>query len=333
MTILEDKVRVLDPVLRAIEEKHGKGAIMKLGDIPDREVDVIPTGFISLDKALGIGGLPKGRIVEIFGPESSGKTTLALHAVASAQASDGLAAFVDSEHALDPVYATALGVDIDNLFISQPDNGEQALDITENLVRSGVVDIIVIDSVAALVPKEELEGDMEDKQIGLQARMMSKAMRKIVGVINGSGTCVVFINQLREKVGVVYGNPEVTTGGKALKFYTSMRIDIRKRQALRTKGATGDIYGNITHFKIIKNKLAPPFKEVFLNILYGRGISKEDDLLDQGVLTDVLDKAGNWFIYKNNKIANGKANAIRALIDDPDLYDTIKADVLKAMKE
>jgi len=331
MTILEDKVRVLDPVLRAIEEKHGKGSIMKLGEIPDREVDVIPTGFISLDKALGIGGLPKGRIVEIFGPESSGKTTLALHAVASAQASDGLAAFVDSEHALDPVYATALGVDIDNLFISQPDNGEQALDITENLVRSGVVDIIVIDSVAALVPKEELEGDMEDRQIGLQARMMSKAMRKIVGVINGSGTCVVFINQLREKIGVMFGSPEVTTGGKALKFYTSMRIDIRKRGAIKT--ADGDIFGNITNFKIVKNKLAPPFKEVELSLLYGHGISKEDDLLEQGELLKVLGRAGAWYTYGDVKVGNGKTKSVKALIDDPELYNTIKADVLKAMKE
>jgi len=299
-----EKQKALEQVLAQIEKNYGKGAIMKLGDSAgDRTVEVIPTGCLSLDLALGIGGVPRGRILEIYGPESSGKTTVALHVIAETQKLGGIAAFIDAEHALDPTYARNLGVDLENLYVSQPDTGEQALDITDNLVRSGAIDLIVIDSVAALTPKAEIEGDMGDSHIGLQARLMSQALRKLTGITNKSKSCVLFINQLREKVGVMFGSPEITPGGKALKFYASIRIDVRKADVL--KDSEGMI-GNHTKAKVVKNKLAPPFKTAEFDIMYGKGISQEGCLIDLGVEFDVLEKSGSWYSYKGDKLAQGR---------------------------
>jgi len=299
-----EKQKALESVLAQIEKNYGKGAIMKLGDsAADKNVDVIPTGCLTLDLALGIGGVPRGRILEVYGPESSGKTTVALHIIAETQKLGGIAAFIDAEHALDPSYARNLGVDLENLYVSQPDTGEQALDITDNLVRSGAIDLIVIDSVAALTPKAEIEGDMGDSHIGLQARLMSQALRKLTGITNKSKTCVLFINQLREKVGVMFGSPEITPGGKALKFYASVRIDIRKSDVL--KDSEGMI-GNHTKAKVVKNKLAPPFKVAEFDILYGKGISQEGCLIDLGVEFSILEKSGSWYSFNGDKLAQGR---------------------------
>ena len=309
---------------------YGKGAIMKLGDeAGNTDIEVIPTGCLSLDLALGIGGLPRGRMIEIYGPESSGKTTVALHAVAEAQKLGGIAAFIDAEHALDPVYAKALGVNLDDLYVSQPDTGEQALDIVDHLVRSSAVDIIVVDSVAALTPKAEIEGDMGDSHVGLQARLMSQALRKLTAIVNKSKTCVVFINQLREKVGVMFGNPEVTPGGKALKFYASIRIDVRKTDILKdTEGAAG----NRTRAKVVKNKLAPPFRQAEFDIMYGEGISQEGCLIDLGVQYDILGKSGAWYSYEGSKIANGKEKMRQFLKDNAELAKEIEMKIRAAAK-
>ena len=326
----EEKRKALDAVLAQIEKAYGKGAIMKLGeDAGNTDIEVIPTGCLSLDLALGIGGLPRGRMVEIYGPESSGKTTVALHAVAEAQKLGGVAAFVDAEHALDPVYAKALGVNLDELYVSQPDTGEQALDIVDHLVRSSAVDIIVVDSVAALTPKAEIEGDMGDSHVGLQARLMSQALRKLTAIVNKSKTCVVFINQLREKVGVMFGNPEVTPGGKALKFYASIRIDVRKTDILKdTEGAAG----NRTRAKVVKNKLAPPFRQAEFDIMYGEGISQEGCLIDLGVQYDILGKSGAWYSYEGSKIANGKEKMRQFLKDNAELAKEIEMKIRAAAK-
>lgn len=326
----DERKRALEVALGKIEKDFGKGSVMRLGDQADRmQVEVIPTGCLNLDFALGVGGLPKGRIIEIYGPESSGKTTLALHAVAQAQKAGGTAAFIDAEHALDPVYAKKLGVDIDELYVSQPDNGEQALDICEALVRSGAIDIVVIDSVAALVPKAEIEGDMGDSHVGLQARLMSQALRKLAGVISKTNAIAIFINQLREKVGVMFGNPEVTPGGKALKFYASIRIDVRKTDILKdTEGAAG----NRTRAKVVKNKLAPPFRQAEFDIMYGEGISQEGCLIDLGVQYDVLGKSGAWYSYEGNKIANGKEKMRQFLKDNEELAKEIESKIRAAAK-
>ena len=325
-----EKQRALDQVLAQIEKHYGKGAIMKLGDAAgNTDIDVIPTGCLSLDIALGIGGIPRGRIVEIYGPESSGKTTVALHCIAQIQKMGGIAAFVDAEHALDPVYAKKLGVDLDNLYVSQPDTGEQALDITDSLVRSGAVDLIVIDSVAALTPKAEIEGDMGDAHVGLQARLMSQALRKLTGIINKSHACVIFINQLREKVGVMFGNPETTPGGKALKFYASVRIDVRKADAL--KDSEG-IMGNKTRAKIVKNKLAPPFKTAEFDILYGEGISQEGCIIDLGCNCNVIGKSGSWFSYEGEKVAQGRERMRDWLKANPDKAKEIEEKIRAAYK-
>ncbi len=319
---MEDKRKALEQVLSQIEKQYGKGAIMKLGeDVKDMTVEVIPTGCLSLDIALGIGGVPRGRIIEIYGPESSGKTTVALHIIAQTQKLGGIAAFIDAEHALDPIYASNLGVDLDNLYVSQPDTGEQALDITDSLVRSGAVDLIVIDSVAALTPKAEIEGDMGDSHVGLQARLMSQALRKLTAITNKSKTCVVFINQLREKVGVMFGNPETTPGGKALKFYASVRLDIRKSDALKDSDG---IIGNRTKAKVVKNKLAPPFKTAEFDIIYGKGISQAGCLIDLGVERDIIGKSGSWYIYNGEKFANGKEKARDYLVNNPELATEIE---------
>ena len=313
----EEKKKALDAVLAQIEKSYGKGAIMKLGaNAGNVDIEVIPTGCLALDLALGIGGLPRGRMVEIYGPESSGKTTVALHAVASAQKMGGIAAFVDAEHALDPTYAKALGVDLDELYVSQPDTGEQALDIVDSLVRSSAVDIIVVDSVAALTPKAEIEGDMGDSHVGLQARLMSQALRNLTAIVNKSKTCVVFINQLREKVGVMFGNPEVTPGGKALKFYASIRIDVRKTDILKDSDGAA---GNRTRAKVVKNKLAPPFRQAEFDIMYGEGVSQEGCVIDLGIQYDVIQKSGAWFSYQGNKVANGKEKMRQFLKDNPEL--------------
>ena len=326
----EEKLKALDAVLTQIEKAYGKGAIMKLGEqAGNTDIEVIPTGCLSLDLALGIGGLPRGRMIEIYGPESSGKTTVALHAVAEAQKLGGIAAFIDAEHALDPVYAKALGVNLDELYVSQPDTGEQALDIVDHLVRSSAVDIIVVDSVAALTPKAEIEGDMGDSHVGLQARLMSQALRKLTAIVNKSKTCVVFINQLREKVGVMFGNPEVTPGGKALKFYASIRIDVRKTDILKdTEGAAG----NRTRAKVVKNKLAPPFRQAEFDIMYGEGISQEGCLIDLGVQYDILGKSGAWYSYEGNKIANGKEKMRQFLKDNEELAKEIEMKIRAAAK-
>lgn len=326
----EEKLKALDAVLAQIEKAYGKGAIMKLGESAgNTDIEVIPSGCLSLDLALGIGGFPRGRMIEIYGPESSGKTTVALHAVAEAQKLGGIAAFVDAEHALDPVYAKKLGVNLDDLYVSQPDTGEQALDIVDALVRSSAVDIIVVDSVAALTPKAEIEGDMGESHVGLQARLMSQALRKLTAIVNKSKTCVVFINQLREKVGVMFGNPEVTPGGKALKFYASIRIDVRKTDILKdTEGAAG----NRTRAKVVKNKLAPPFRQAEFDIMYGEGISQEGCLIDLGIQYDVIKKSGAWFSYNDQKVANGREKMRQFLKDNPELAKEIEEKIRAAAK-
>ncbi len=318
----EDKKKALEAALSQIEKNYGKGSVMKLGD-PDNivEIESVSTGSIGLDVALGIGGLPRGRIIEIYGPESSGKTTLALHTVAEAQKTGGICGFIDAEHALDPSYARKLGVDIEDLLISQPDNGEQALEIADTLVRSGAVDVLVIDSVAALTPRAELEGDMGDSLPGLQARLMSQALRKLTGSISRSNTMVIFINQIRMKIGVMFGSPETTTGGNALKFYSSCRLDIRRIGALKDRD---EVIGNLTRVKVVKNKVAPPFRVVEFDILYGEGISKTGELIDLGVKGDIVEKSGSWYSYGSQRIGQGKENARKFLIDNPDLADEIE---------
>ena len=316
-----DRDKALDVALAQIDKQHGKGAVMRLGDRVSAPIEVIPTGSIALDVALGIGGLPRGRVVEIYGPESSGKTSLALHAVANAQARGGVAAFIDAEHALDPEYARALGVDTDALLVSQPDNGEQALEIADMLIRSGALDIIVIDSVAALVPRAEIDGEMGDNHVGLQARLMSQALRKIAGALNNSGTTAIFINQLREKIGVMFGSPETTTGGKALKFYASVRLDVRRIETL--KDGT-DAVGNRTRVKVVKNKVAPPFKQAEFDIVYGEGISREGSLIDVGVEQGLIKKSGAWYTYESDQLGQGKENVRNFLRDNPDLADEIE---------
>ena len=321
----EDKLRALDTALSSIERNFGKGAVMKLGDpAAAMQVETIPTGSLSLDIALGMGGVPKGRIVEIYGPESSGKTTVALHMVAEVQKRGGIAGFIDAEHALDPVYARNIGVDIDELYISQPDNGEQALEITETLVRSGAVDIIIVDSVAALVPKAEIDGDMGDSHVGLQARLMSQALRKLTAVISKTNCIVIFINQLREKVGVMFGNPETTTGGRALKFYSSIRMDVRRVESMK---ANGEVVGNRTRVKVVKNKIAPPFREAEFDIMFGKGISKVGDILDLAVTCNVVQKSGAWFAYEGEKIGQGRENAKIFLSEHLDILEVIDAKV------
>lgn len=328
---MADKEKALETALQQIEKKYGKGAIMRLGSTASLNIESISTGSISLDNATGIGGLPKGRIVEIYGPESSGKTTLALHVVAQAQKAGGEAAFVDAEHALDPVYASHLGVDVDSLLVSQPDNGEQALEITEALARSGALDVVVVDSVAALVPKAEIEGDMGDSHVGLHARLMSQALRKLTGAIAKSNTIVIFINQLREKVGVMYGNPEVTTGGRALKFYSTMRMDVRRVEQI--KGPGNEFIGSRTRVKIVKNKVAPPFKDAEFDIMYGSGISKVGETVDIGVNLDVLKKSGAWFYYGDMRLGQGRENVKTYLQQNPELMAEIEEKIRVKMKE
>ncbi len=323
----DDKTRALESALAQIEKQYGKGSVMKLGDTSSHmNIETIPTGSLSLDIALGLGGIPKGRIVEVYGPESSGKTTVALHMVAEVQKRGGIAGFIDAEHALDPVYAKNIGVDIDNLYISQPDNGEQALEITETMVRSGAVDIVIIDSVAALVPRAEIDGDMGDSHVGLQARLMSQALRKLTAVISKSNCIVIFINQLREKVGVMFGNPETTTGGRALKFYASIRLDVRRIEALKSGG---EITGNRTRIKVVKNKIAPPFKEAEFDIMFGQGISKEGDVLDLATNENIIVKSGAWYAYNDSKIGQGRENAKLFLKDNPVIF----AEVEKMVRE
>ena len=317
----DEKRKALDAAMGQIEKQFGKGSVMKLGEYKAMEVEAIPTGALTLDVALGIGGIPKGRIIEIFGPESSGKTTLALHAVAESQKAGGTAAFIDAEHALDPIYAKKLGVDIDNLIVSQPDTGEQALEITEALVRSGALDVIVVDSVAALVPKAEIDGDMGDTHVALQARLMSQALRKLAGVLNKSKTAIIFINQLREKVGIMFGNPETTPGGRALKFYASVRLDIRRIENIKQDG---EVIGNRTRVKVVKNKVAPPFREAEFDILYGEGISKEGSILDLAVNLDIVEKSGAWFSYNGAKIGQGRENVKKYLKENPKILAEIE---------
>ncbi|MBQ8799398.1 MAG: recombinase RecA [Lachnospiraceae bacterium] len=320
-----EKIKALESALQQIEKQYGKGSVMKLGDTgANMNVEVVPSGSLSLDAALGLGGFPKGRIVEIYGPESSGKTTVALHAVAEVQKRGGIAGFIDAEHALDPVYAANIGVDINNLYISQPDNGEQALEITETMVRSGAVDIVIVDSVAALVPKAEIEGDMGDSHVGLQARLMSQALRKLTAVISKSNCIVIFINQLREKVGVMFGNPETTTGGRALKFYASVRLDVRRIESLK---AGGEVIGNRTRVKVVKNKVAPPFREAEFDIMFGQGISKEGDILDLAVEENIIQKSGAWFAYNDEKIGQGRENAKVFLKEHPEVMDEVEQKV------
>lgn len=317
----EDKLKALDSALAQIEKQFGKGSVMKLGDTAAHmNIETIPTGSLSLDIALGLGGIPKGRIIEIYGPESGGKTTVALHMVSEVQKRGGIAGFIDAEHALDPTYAKRIGVDIDNLYISQPDNGEQALEITEMMVRSGAVDIIVIDSVAALVPKAEIEGDMGDSHVGLHARLMSQALRKLTGIISKSNCAVIFINQLREKVGVMFGNPEVTTGGRALKFYSSIRLEVRKGEAIKQ---SGEVLGNRTKIKVVKNKIAPPFKEAVFDIMFGQGISREGDILDLAAENNIINKSGAWYAYNGEKIGQGRENAKAYLRDHADVMEEV----------
>ena len=321
----EDKKRALEAALSQIEKQHGKGSVMKLGDSNDNmNIEVIPTGSLSLDIALGLGGIPKGRIIEIYGPESSGKTTVALHMIAEVQKRGGIAGFIDAEHALDPIYAQAIGVDIDNLYISQPDYGEQALEITDTMVRSGAMDIIIIDSVAALVPKAEIDGEMGDSHVGLHARLMSQALRKLTAVISKTNCTVVFINQLREKVGVMFGNPEVTTGGRALKFYASVRLDVRRIETLKTNG---EMIGNRARVKVVKNKISPPFKEAEFDIMFGEGISREGDILDLAAEQSVINKSGAWYAYNGEKIGQGRENAKIFLKQHPEILEEVEHQV------
>ncbi len=321
----EDKLKALDAAIAQIEKQYGKGSVMKLGDnSANMNVETVPTGSLSLDVALGLGGLPKGRIIEVYGPESSGKTTVALHCVAEVQKRGGIAGFIDAEHALDPVYARNIGVDIDNLYISQPDCGEQALEITETMVRSGAVDIVVVDSVAALVPKAEIDGDMGDSHVGLQARLMSQALRKLTAVISKSNCIVIFINQLREKVGVMFGNPETTTGGRALKFYSSVRLDVRRTESLKQGG---EIVGNHVRVKVVKNKIAPPFREAEFDIMFGQGISREGDVLDLAVNAGIVNKSGAWYAYEGDKIGQGRENAKTYIHENPAFFDMLEAKV------
>lgn len=325
VTTKEEKMKALESALAQIEKQYGKGSVMKLGDnSAHMNIETIPTGSLSLDLALGLGGVPKGRIIEVYGPESSGKTTVALHMVAEVQKRGGIAGFIDAEHALDPVYAKNIGVDIDNLYISQPDNGEQALEITETMVRSGAIDIVIVDSVAALVPKAEIEGDMGDAHVGLQARLMSQALRKLTAAISKSNCVVIFINQLREKVGVMFGNPETTTGGRALKFYSSIRLDVRRIESLK---AGGEIVGNRTRIKVVKNKIAPPFKEAEFDIMFGQGISKEGDVLDLAAAEGIIVKSGAWYAYNDAKIGQGRENAKQYLKDRPEVLAEVEKKV------
>lgn len=318
----EDKLKALDGALTQIEKAYGKGSVMKLGDSGTHmNIETVPTGSLSLDIALGLGGVPKGRVVEVYGPESSGKTTVALHMVAEVQKRGGIAGFIDAEHALDPVYAKNIGVDIDNLYISQPDNGEQALEITEMMVRSGAVDIVIVDSVAALVPKAEIDGDMGDSHVGLQARLMSQALRKLTAVISKTNCTVIFINQLREKVGIMFGNPETTTGGRALKFYSSVRLDVRRIETLKQ---SGEMIGNRVRVKVVKNKIAPPFKEAEFDIMFGRGISREGDVLDLAAKENIVEKSGSWYAYSGNKIGQGRENAKNFLLQNPLICEEIE---------
>ena len=323
-----DKQKALQNALAQIEKAYGKGTVMRLGENANMNVDVIPTGSLTLDLALGVGGLPRGRIVEIYGPEASGKTTLALHAVAQAQKAGGEAAFIDVEHALDPVYARALGVDVDSLLVSQPDSAEQALEIAEALIRSGAIDIVVVDSVAALVPRQEIEGEMGDAHVGLQARLMSQAMRKLAGIVGKTGCVAVFINQLRLKVGVVYGNPEVTAGGNALKYYASVRLDVRRTETLK---AAGQSVGSHTRVRVVKNKVAPPFREAEFDMFYGKGISREGELLDLAIKFDIIQKSGSWFSYKEERLGQGRDNAKEFLANNPDIGSEVEQLVLEAI--
>lgn len=317
----DDKIRALESALAQIEKQYGKGSVMKLGDTSSNmNIETVPTGSISLDIALGLGGIPKGRIIEIYGPESSGKTTVALHMVAEVQKAGGIAGFIDAEHALDPVYAKNIGVDIDNLYISQPDNGEQALEITETMVRSGAVDIVIVDSVAALVPKAEIDGDMGDSHMGLQARLMSQGLRKLTAIVGKTQCIVIFINQLREKIGVMFGNPETTTGGRALKFYSSIRLDVRRIESLKQGG---EVVGNRTRIKVVKNKIAPPFKEAEFDIMFGKGISKEGDILDLASDVNIINKSGAWYSYNEAKIGQGRENAKQYLAENPEIFNEI----------
>ena len=327
-TVTNDRNKALEVALSQIDKQFGKGSVMRLGDDNRPPVQVIPTGSLALDVALGIGGLPRGRVIEVYGPESSGKTTVALHAVANAQKAGGNAAFIDAEHALDPVYARALGVDTDSLLVSQPDTGEQALEIADMLIRSGGIDIIVIESVAALVPKAEIEGEMGDSHVGLQARLMSQALRKITGALSATGTTAIFINQLREKIGVFFGSPETTTGGKALKFYASVRIDVRRIETLKEAGPP---VGNPTRAKVVKNKMAPPFKQAEFDIVYGKGISREGSIIDMGVEAGIVRKSGSWFTYGDDQLGQGKENVRQFLVDNPELANEIEQKILIAL--
>jgi recombination protein RecA len=319
--IKQEKLKALQATLDRLDKSFGKGSVMRLGDNPSEKIDVIKTGSISLNRALGVGGFPKGRVVEIYGPESSGKTTLAIHAVAEAQKNGGIAAIIDAEHAFDQFYAKNLGVDIENLLISQPDNGEQALEIADNLIRSGAIDIIVIDSVAALTPKAEIEGEMGDNQMGLQARLMSKALRKLTGTISKANTCCIFINQLREKIGVMFGNPETTTGGNALKFYSSVRVDIRRSSAIKS---ADKVLGNRTRVKVVKNKVAPPFQQAEFDIMYGEGISKTGEIIDLGVEMNIIAKSGSWYSYGDTKLGQGRDAVKEILADNPELLEELE---------
>ena len=325
-----EKLKALQLTMDRLEKSYGKGTIMKLGDAPTLDVDVIPTGSLNLDLALGIKGYPKGRVVEIYGPESSGKTTLTIHAIAECQKQGGIAAFIDAEHAFDPTYATSLGVNIDDLIISQPDNGEQALEIADNLIRSGAIDLLVVDSVAALTPKAEIEGEMGDSQMGLQARLMSKALRKLTGSIKKANCCVIFINQLREKIGVMFGNPETTSGGNALKFYASVRIDIRRSSQIKNGE---EVIGNRTRVKVVKNKVAPPFRKAEFDIMYGKGISKIGEIIDLGVDLDIIKKAGSWFSYGDTKLGQGRDAVKDIMLDNPELMEEVEQKIVDALAE